>query len=240
MHAPKGRIHAVDLARGVALLGMALFHFVFDLEMFGHLATGTAISGGWRVLSVTVAGSFLFLAGVSLYLAHGQGIRRRAFARRLAVIGGAAGMVTLATWAVFPERLVYFGILHSIAVASVIGLVFLRLPAGLTLGAALAVLLMPRPLGPDWPWLDWTGLTATNRPSVDFEPVFPWLAPFLAGLALARIAARAGLWDRMRSTVSPAPSMRALTWPGRHSLAVYLLHQPVLIGLVWAGTALLR
>lgn len=238
--AAAGRIHAIDLARAAALLGMAAFHFAYDLEMFGHLSPGTAVSGGWRALSITVAGAFLFLAGVSLQLAHGNGLRPRAFLRRLAVIGAAACLVTLGTWAAFPDRLVYFGILHSIAAASVIGLAFLRLPWALTLAAALAILAMPRPLGPDLPWLDWTGLTATPRPSVDFEPVIPWLAPFLAGLALARAAARTGLWHRLQGGTPPGPVLRALTWPGRHSLVIYLIHQPVLIGIVWAGTALAR
>ncbi|MGC9420474.1 MAG: heparan-alpha-glucosaminide N-acetyltransferase [Rhodovulum sp.] len=235
-----GRIHAVDLARSAALLGMALFHFTYDLEMFGHLPPGTAVSGGWRVLSIAVAGSFLFLAGVSLHLAHGNRLRPRAFLRRLAVIGAAAGLVTLGTRAMFPDSFVYFGILHSIAAASVIGLAFLRLPWAVTLAAALAVLALPRPLGPDWPWLDWTGLTATPRSSVDFEPLFPWLAPFLAGLAIATLASRTGLWNHLRHASPPGPALRALAWPGRHSLAIYLLHQPVLIALVWTGTVLAR
>ncbi|SIO04542.1 Uncharacterized membrane protein [Rhodovulum sp. ES.010] len=235
-----GRIPAIDHARAAALLGMGVFHFAYDLEMFGHLAPGTVVSGGWRTFSILVAGSFLFLAGVSLHLAHGRRLRWRAFARRLAMVGGAAGLVTLGTFAVFPERFVYFGILHAIAVSCVIGLAFLRLPAFLTLIAAAAVIALPRPLGPDRPWLDWTGLTATPRPSVDFEPVFPWLAPFLAGLALARLGSAAGLWARLRPVDRPNRLSRTLAWPGRHSLALYLVHQPVLIGLVWAGTALTR
>lgn len=239
MSAPRPpRIPALDLARTAALAGMATFHFAYDLEMFGHLPPGTTFAGTWRGLAVTVAASFLAIAGASLWLAHGHGIRWRAFVRRLAVLAGAAALVSAGTRAMFPESFVFFGILHAIAASSVIGLAFLRLPWGVTLAAALGVLLGAKPLKgalPDWPLLDWTGLTATPAPSVDFEPLFPWLAPFLAGLALARLATRSGLAARL---APPAPGRltRVLAWPGRHSLAVYLIHQPVLIALVWGAT----
>ncbi|TCM79305.1 uncharacterized protein DUF1624 [Rhodovulum steppense] len=229
----------------MALVGMGVFHLVYDLEMFGHLPPGTAVTGGWRILSFAVAGSFLFLAGVSLQLAHGHGLRPRAFLRRLAMIAGAAGLVSLGTWVMFPTSFVYFGILHSIAAASILGLAFLRQPAVLTLAAAGAVLMVAQTglgLAPSFRgiWLDWTGLTASPRPSVDFVPIIPWLAPFLSGIALASLATQAGLHKRFERHAAATPLMRRLTWPGRHSLAIYLLHQPVLIGLVWAGTWLGR
>ncbi|PTW50924.1 heparan-alpha-glucosaminide N-acetyltransferase [Rhodovulum kholense] len=232
---PLPRIAAIDLARSAALLGMAVFHFSYDLEMFGHLPPGTVVSGGFRVLSVTVAAAFLALAGVSLQLAHRARVRPRAFLRRLLRIAAAAGAVSLGTWAVFPDAFVYFGILHAIATASLLGLFMLRLPPLVPALLALAVLLPPRPAPiPDLAWLDWTGLTATPRPSVDFEPLFPWVAAFLAGMALGGLARRHGLWDRLSG--SPGRLTRCLAWPGRHSLAIYLIHQPVLIALVWGLT----
>jgi len=236
---PGGRIVALDIARSLALLGMAVFHLTYDLQLFGHLPPGTVFQHGWRMLSVVVAGSFLFLSGISLVLAHGQGIRWRAFLRRLVLVGGAAALVSLGTYAAFPDRFVYFGILHSIAAASVVGLAFLRSPAPVTALAAVGAFLAPRWLGgvTDLGWLDWTGLTDTIRPTVDFEPLFPWLAPFLMGMALARVAGRAGLWHRLRQAPGAGtPILRALAWPGRHSLAVYLIHQPVLLALVWGWT----
>jgi len=233
------RVVALDIARSAALLGMAVFHFTYDLQVFGYLPGSTVFLGGWRLFSIVVAGSFLFLSGISLVLAHGRGIRWRPFWRRLALIGAAAALVSAGTYAAFPDRFVYFGILHSIAAASVIGLAFLRLPPAVTALVAVGAFLAPRHFRGviDIPWLDWTGLTASFRPSVDFEPILPWLAPFLMGMALARLAARAGLWARLRRAPGAvSPVMQALAWPGRHSLVLYLVHQPVLIGLVWSWT----
>ncbi|PPB81322.1 putative membrane protein [Albidovulum inexpectatum] len=236
-----GRIPALDLARGAALVAMAVYHLTYDLEMFGHLPPGTAVTGGWAVFARLVAGSFLFLAGVSLFLAHREGIRWASFMRRLAVIGVAAAAVSLGTWAAMPDRFVYFGILHSIAAASIVGLAFLRMPAMVTLAAAVAVVALARLPGTAvfdsaifWP----LGLSRTNPPAIDYVPLVPWLAPFLAGIAAARIADRHGLFQWLAARPACAPAWTL--WPGRHSLVVYLVHQPVLIGLVWAATQLVR
>jgi uncharacterized membrane protein len=232
------RILAVDLARSVALLGMAVFHFTWDLEFFGYLTPGTTLQGGWAVFARIVAASFLFLAGLSLVLAHGQGIRWGGFLRRLAMVGAAALAITLATYFAMREAFIFFGILHSIAVASVLGLAFLRAPVWLVLAAAAAVWFLPeiaRAPAFDPRWLAWTGLAETPPRSFDLVPVAPWFAATLAGIAAGRAGEAAGLWDRLRGGAS-GPLLRAAAWPGRHSLAVYLLHQPVLIGLLWLWT----
>ncbi len=234
------RIPAVDLARSAALLGMAVFHFAFDLELFGHIAPGTTRTAPWALFARLVAGSFLALAGLSLVLAHGQGIRWRGFLRRLGLVAGAALVITIATRVAIPHAFISFGILHSIAAASLIGLAFLRAPLWLILAAAAAAFVLPdlaRAPAFDPRWLAWTGLAASPPPSFDFVPVLPWLAAFLLGMAAGKAGAAAGLWDRLRDP-APGPVLHALGWPGRHSLAVYLVHQPVLIGLLWLASRL--
>ena len=230
----------MDLARSAALLGMVIYHFTYDLELFGYLAPHTAVTGGWAVFARVIAGSFLFLAGVSLYLAHGQDIRWQAFLRRLLVIGAAAGLITIGTYFAMPDRFVYFGILHSIAACSVIGLAFLRLPVAVTLVAAALALSAPALFRADvfnQPALYWLGLSTAARRAVDFVPVLPWLAPCLLGIGLTKLAVRAGLLDQA-GAVPPGPAIRALAWLGRHSLPIYLMHQPLLIAVIWAFTKL--
>lgn len=233
-----GRIGAVDLARGAALVGMAAFHLTYDLALFGLIDPAAPFSGFWWVFARVVAAGFLCLAGLSLWLAHGHGLRGRAFVRRLAILGGAALLVTGATWIAMPERFIYFGILHAIAVFSVLGLPFLRAPAALSALVAVAVVLAPmwlRNPAFDAPWLWWTGLSASWRPSADFEPVLPWFGAFLAGLALGRT----GLVQRLPAGPLAAGAAGALAWAGRHSLPIYLAHQPVLMALVWCVAQIL-
>jgi uncharacterized membrane protein len=226
------RIPIVDVARTLALAAMVVFHLTFDLELFGHLPPGTTTQGIWWWWARATAGSFLLLVGVSLWLAHGQGVRWPAFWRRWLMVAGAAALVSAATRVGVGEPWVRFGILHMIAAGSLLALPFLRLPWWITATVAMAVALAPQALRSDTlngDWLLWLGL-GTSRPwMVDYLPVLPWLAPILVGVALARVLPWGRLaWDR--------PTLRRLGWPGRHSLAVYLLHQPVLIALVWVWT----
>ncbi len=109
------RLLWLDFSRAVALLAMLVFHFARDLEIFGFLPPGTTAAGGWAIFARLIAGSFIFLSGVSLVVAHSAGFQPKNWARRLAIISGAALLVTIATYAIFPDRYIYFGILHCIA-----------------------------------------------------------------------------------------------------------------------------
>jgi uncharacterized membrane protein len=229
------RIDAIDLARGLALVAMAVYHFTWDLEFFGYIAPATTSVGGWKLFARCIASSFLFLAGVSLFLAHGRSIRWPGFLRRLAMVAGAATAISLATWAAVPQAFIFFGILHQIALASLIGLLFLRPPALLTLAVAAAVIAAPlylRAEAFDHPALWWLGLAPVNPRSNDYVPVFPWFGAVLAGIGVAKLAAGAGLLPRLGGIETPRLA-RPLLFTGRHSLAVYLIHQPVLIACIW-------
>ena len=158
------RIHAIDLARSAALLAMALYHFTFDLMLFGHLPPGFVFQGPWPLIARAIASSFLFLAGVSLWLAHGEAIRWGAFWRRFAMVAGAAALVTVATYYTMGAQYIRWGILHAIAAGSLIGLAFLRAPVVLTVAVAAAVFTAPHLWrsdafnGQEWIWLGLAGV----------------------------------------------------------------------------------
>ncbi|QDZ02553.1 DUF1624 domain-containing protein [Nitratireductor mangrovi] len=229
------RIASLDVARGAALLAMAVYHFTWDLEFFGYAEPGLTAAGGWKYFARAIASSFLGLAGVSLFLAHARGVRWSAFGRRLAMIVAAAAAITLATYFAMPDAFIFFGILHQIALASLLGLFFLRLPWWATAVAAAAfitaafVLRTPLLDHPAW-W--WTGLSQALPRSNDYVPVFPWFGAVLAGIALAQLAARAGALKWLAERTMPRWT-DPLALAGRHSLAVYLVHQPVLIASVF-------
>jgi uncharacterized membrane protein len=217
---------------------MIVFHFARDLEMFGVLPAGTTLTGGWAVFARLIAGSFLFIAGLSFVLAHGDGLRVRAWMKRLVVILGAACLISISTFIAFPDRFIYFGILHAIGFASIVGLAFLRAPVWTTVLFSCAVLAIDFvSVDPPFqsPWLAWTGLSSSVRPTLDFIPVIPWLAAFLLGMSAAQTLPLRNIG----ASLGQAALLRKLTWPGRHSLAVYLIHQPVLLGVIWVSVGIL-
>lgn len=232
------RIPLIDQLRALALIAMAVYHFTWDLGFFGYIEPDTATTGGWKVFARLIAGSFLFLVGFSLVLGHVQGFRARPFLIRLGKIGLAAAAITLATWFAFPETFIFFGILHAIAAASLVGLLFLRLPLVVTLLAAAAAVAAPFYLRApffDHPALWWVGLSVDIPRSNDYVPLLPWIAPVLIGIVLGRLFVASPLPERLAGFGGQTKVWwkSRLETAGRHSLAIYLIHQPVLIALVY-------
>ncbi|PWW03649.1 putative membrane protein [Hoeflea marina] len=238
-----GRLQIIDLVRAVALLAMASYHFSWDLEYFGYLEPGSTGHGLFKLYARSIASSFLFLVGVSLVLAHWPRFRFDGFLKRIAMVAGAAALISLATWIATPDQFIFFGILHEIALASLLGLAFVRLPPALTLAVALAVVALPQLFRAEFfdaPWLWWVGLSAHVPRSNDYVPLFPWFGAVLAGIALTRLAIATGLRERLQRIRLPGtPLVRLLRFAGRHSLAFYLVHQPVLIAIVWTVSQIL-
>lgn len=230
----KRRIHAIDAARGIALVAMAIYHFTWDLGYFGYVPSYLAVTGGWAIFAHLIAGSFLFVAGYSLWMAHGRDLRLPSFLKRLAILVLAASAVSIVSIVQMPDAIIYFGILHAIAAASVIGLLFVRAPPALTLLVAVAAFLLPHFLkfnALDPRYLAWIGMAAHPVASDDYVPLLPWIAPFLAGIAISKLSLG---WLKRQKQVPKNENI--LTFFGRHSLVFYLLHQPILFGLVYAAT----
>jgi uncharacterized membrane protein len=229
----KRRIPLVDVLRGVALAAMAAYHFAWDLSFFSLAELGVTENPLWIAFARAIAGSFLALVGVGLYLGHGDGVKWKPFLRRLAMIAAASLAISIASYFTDPDGVILFGILHCIAVSSVIGLLFLRAPLALVIAAAIACLAAPSFLtSPAFNGLGfvWLGLASEVIPSNDYNPLLPWFGMVLSGIAIARIIPR----DKWPSWQPHDIVTRMLALIGRHSLLFYLLHQPVLLGTLWA------
>lgn len=235
------RYAALDVARGVAIVAMALYHLTWDLgpDFFAY-TTIDAARDLWLVVAARlIAGTFLFIAGVSLVLAHRNGFRARSYFRRLAIIVAAALLVTLVTRLAVPDWYVRFGILHAIAAASMVGVLFIRAPVWLTLAAAAAAFAAPYFLASNsfnqagWVWL---GLSTYVPPMLDYVPLLPWIGPTLLGVALTRLVLQFGLDEKIGRWHPTSFVSRALIVMGRWSLPIYLVHQPLLLGLLYLVT----
>jgi uncharacterized membrane protein len=193
-----------------------------------------------RLLSHIVASAFLLLVGVSLALAHRNGLNVRAFWRRLAIVAGTAALVTAGSLVFAPSEPITFGILHCIVVASLLAGPFVAASPWASLAVGVAAISAPfliRSTLFDPPWLLWLGLGEALPNTLDWRPLLPWAGVVFLGLGAARLPGVL-TWlkrpDRWRAESAPA---RWIGFAGRHSLPIYLVHQPILIGLLAALTA---
>jgi uncharacterized membrane protein len=228
------RLAVVDLIRGIAVIAMVFYHLSWDLLDYGLIDVDVVNDPLWRAFAHVIAGSFLALVGFNLVLANRDGVRTVPYLRRLAVIAGAAALVSLGTYWFMPGAFVFFGILHMIAAASVLALPFLRAPVPVTVAVAVACLAAPSLLTSEFfdaaPFL-WLGLSAHVVPTVDYVPVLPWFGVVLGGIAAARLVVEFRREDGLASW-RPAAGWRPVLFLGRWSLPVYLIHQPILIGAI--------
>ncbi|MGI9352364.1 MAG: DUF1624 domain-containing protein [Rhizobiaceae bacterium] len=232
-----GRIELLDYARGMALLAMTVFHFAFDLELLGIKEPGFISQPHWKYFARAIASFFLFLAGFGLYLAHGNGMRWSSWRWRMFKIIAAALLITIATLYATPDQFIFFGILHSIGFASLAGLVFLPLPAIIIAATAIGVFAIGQTFETaildHWIWW-WTGLSETSIISSDYVPVFPWFSAPLLGIACAKFFTQSEWLDALRIPRFSSAPTRLVKLIGRHSLVYYLLHQPVMIMLIYS------
>lgn len=228
-----GRLVWLDVVRGVAILAMIVYHASFDLYFFRWVDWPVTSHPLWRAFAAGIASTFVFLVGVGLVVAHGRGVRWRRFGRRLLVLVAAAALVTAGTAYAMPEPIT-FGILHAIATFSVLALPFVFAPVPRTLGAAAVVFAVPsvwRSEVFEHPLLVPFGLAPVPPLTFDYEPIFPWFGVTLLGVAVAR-AMR--LPEGSRAVMRPGP----VAWAGRNSLLIYLVHQPLLFGLLMGAARL--
>jgi uncharacterized membrane protein len=235
------RLPVVDLARGLAIAQMITYHFIYDLTYFGWLhldLTQQPQFIGWRNAIVS---QFLLMVGIGIALGEAAQRSSARFWRRWCQIAAAAALVSAASAWLFGPRLIWFGILHFVAVALLLSR---RLPAlglwNLLLGAGLLVLgwsVQDERFDPAW--ADWIGFAAHKPPTEDYVPLVPWLGVVAIGIALGWRWCQSGFaLPRPLLGLDSTPA-RGLRWLGSWPLTIYLVHQPILMGLLWLVKAAL-
>ena len=231
------RFWEIDALRGIAVVAMVLYHFSYDLAFFGLFDVGFFRSGLGLNTGRLIGGSFIFLAGISLTLSYarvtalrpsGGKLFRKYFSRGLRIFSYGL-VITLLTWIFLPNEMIVFGILHLIGASIILAYPFLNLKlANVALGlGCIAIGSLLRGLEVDTPWLVWLGIDPTFF-MLDYWPIFPWFGVVLFGVT----AGNALYGDRSKRGASSTPrpsAVRPLAFLGRHSLVVYLVHQPVLL-----------
>mgnify|MGYP001210672078 FL=1 len=229
------RLTIIDMARGIAIVAMVIYHLCWDLWFYGFLDADVGYDPAWVAFARSILSAFMVLVGVGLVLGHGNGMRWTGFWRRWLLVAGGALLITLGTWFTFPESFVYFGVLHAIALCSLLGLPFLFTPIWFTALVAALVIGLPflfsDPLYNEKAF-SWIGFWVVPPPANDLVPLFPWFGVVLVGVVAMRLIGGTKLETRLAAIQPRNRLARALNWMGRWSLVIYLVHQPLLLAAV--------
>ena len=225
----------LDILRGSALAAMFVYHLVWDLGFFNLVPMSFALSPGFHAFGHAIAAVFLSVSGASFVLSVAHGGVGAGYWKRLGLLVAAALGVTLVTSFLFPQAFIFFGILHALALSSLLGLLVYRWPALALFGLGAGLVALPAVFSHtlfNAPWLWWTGLNELIPASNDYRPILPWFGVYLIGMGLMKaFLARAEVPER---SAPPSGFLGLLAFGGRHSLLVYLVHQPVFLVLIWA------
>lgn len=196
----KERVIEVDLLRTIAIVLMVAYHTAYDLLT----VYGAAINlwgGYWETIRILTVSLFLFVSGVA------TNFSTKPYTRAATVL--LYGMlISLITYTYEPRTFVYFGILHCIGIGMLILIPLKRLKELLIL-LGIAITLLPEMHAP--------------RATVDFYPIVPWVGFMMIGAGIGHY-----LYKRNDLRL-PLKAHPILTWPGRHALLLYLIHQPILL-----------
>ena len=222
------RIHLLDFIRGVAIIGMIVYHAAFNYTVFYNIDISFLDTVLCEIIRIMLAMAFIIIAGISTKLSQ------RLILRGFTVVG-AALIVSLVTFFVTPNLVIRFGILHFMGVAMLITAlckkVLVTIPRKIALPLFAALFFITKflfPIRVDWEILFPFGLISNNFMSADYYPLIPWIFAFFFGTYLTEplIKHQAPQW--VYYFKSPI-----VNFLGRHSLLVYLIHQPILWGLFW-------
>lgn len=216
----------LDSLRGIAVIWMVIFHTCYDMRMLGMIDWNFS-QGFWFAFPRVIAFTFLFCVGMSLNFSHAGRINWRSLGKRSLKLGGAAVIISISTYFIFPQQWIYFGTLHCILVGSLLGALFVNKRA-FALALMIVILLLQYVLDYDIKWVS----SILQRPSMDFIPIYPWFWAILLGIIVGPYLSK----NRHVGAIQ-APS--GLKFLGTHSLKIYLLHQPIIYGTLWVISSLI-
>lgn len=245
------RCYEVDVFRGIAIVMMIVFHLLWDLDYFEILFIDL-YHGFWKLFQVATATLFLLIVGTSVVLSSQhqstfcQKIKKTT--KRSLKLLSMALLITLTTYFFMPESYIFFGILHLISVSIFLSIFFMPFfYINLLLGVILIILgYLLKTMTFNFSWLAWLGFQYEGLSTLDYYPLLPWFGVVLIGMFLGKYLYY-NHSNRMYSNkvhfheenkhsgliIKETRVYNILSYLGKHSLIVYLVHQPVLFGTIY-------
>lgn len=218
----RSRIWEIDFLRGLAIILMIIFHIVFDLKEFFTYNLNYS-DGFWFYIGKAAASLFIFICGISANLTANT-------LKNGAIVFSWGMLLTVITYFYAPAMYIRFGILHFLGLSLLLYPFIRRVRPGIVMTFGLIILLAGRSFSAIAVTTDWLlpfGLTSTNFASLDYYPLIPWYGLFLIGTAVGKLA-----YSRKTSLLPVQIKPGILNRLGHKSLFIYLVHQPVIYGIL--------
>ena len=241
----------LDLLRGIAVLAMIAYHLVFDLVYFG-IASFAVTEGLWKIFARSIAITFILLVGISLFISKKQRDYNSSYYIHRGLITFACGLgITAVTLFVVPKEFIFFGILHLIGLSIILAPFFFSFHWW---NGVIGTILIASGwyinnyFITSYTWLAWFGTPHYSMQTLDWFPFLPWFGVILLGLAIGSIFYPEGKprwWKNTKNIIVGESQkkkgiahylLRPVVWLGQHSLMIYLVHQPLIIGVILATT----
>ena len=232
------RFWEIDFLRGVAIILMILFHLAYNLNYFGRYAIDLN-SGFWLYLARASSITFILLVGISLTLSFSRAKKMKIDGKKLYSKYIKRGLkifswgliITAITGIFFREKFIFFGVLHFIGISIILAIPFLRFRyLNLLLGIVfISVGMYLKNIFFDFSWLVWMGLRHEKIVAFDYFPIFPWIGIVLIGIFIGNTLYSDYKRKFKLLDLSNNYIVKLFSFAGKHSLFIYLIHQPILI-----------
>ena len=217
------RFPLIDYLRFFAIVLMVIYHVSYDLYFMGLVSRDVPFHPALMAVARTCLSTFLFCVGYSLAMNKKRyglwPVFLKAFMKNWLKISASAILVSVVTYFSVPDKWIYFGIFHCISLSLLLALFFLKIPKlALVLGVSIMVAYLG--FGVELAWFK------PPQSTLDFIPLYPWSSMVLIGIGMESFS--------MHKKIQ-LPENKTVLFFSRHSLSVYLLHQPILVAIIWTG-----
>ncbi|MFO8077478.1 MAG: heparan-alpha-glucosaminide N-acetyltransferase [Thermoplasmatota archaeon] len=236
------RFWEIDAYRGIAIIMMILYHILFDINFLDLYQINLHLPA-FRLFLYPIGTSFLLLVGISLTISYSKHNKTKTekevfihvFKRGIKIFFYGL-LITFITYLLLGEGYIVFGVLHCIGISILLSYPFLKnkkVIVNLATGVILIILgIILRFFVFDFNFLLWLGFIPRHFYTLDYFPLLPWFGVVLIGISLGKIFYKKNKRSFHINDYSEKSVIFLLSYLGRHSLLIYLFHQPIILFLL--------
>jgi uncharacterized membrane protein len=227
------RFVELDIIRGSALTLMIFLHLLWDLDFYNVVPLDTTLYSLNKIVSFT----FFLVAGISVSIAYRRKSTYQIVKHGIWIFNVGMGL-TIITLILLPQRPIYFGVLHCIGLSLLLSIPFIKFRKYIVFPAFCAIIagLVMDSIPVQSPSIVQLilGFHQSNvwQYTIDYFPVLPWLGVVLLGVAVGNIAYKDGKRQFRIPNLNPHKSTKIVSFLGKNSLYIYLIHQPIIVAII--------